>query len=75
MINKLKDKEAFESLTKRGMIDEIRRYIEDQIALSNRKCINDEAFTLDWPYHQAKEMGLQKAYVKLLEFLPEIKND
>jgi hypothetical protein len=69
-------KEQWIELSKQGVIDSIREYITEQIDLSQRKSRSDEAFgKAAWPYVQASELGLQKAYYKLLDFLPEKIND
>lgn len=75
-MNKLKVKEEYDKLTKRGLIDEIKKYINDQLELSRRNCLNDEAYSkAAWPYYQAKELGQQRALTKLLDYLPDIKDD
>lgn len=69
-------KDQWIELTKQGVIDSIRDYITEQIELSQRKSRADESFgKTAWPYYQASELGLQKAYYKLLDFLPEKIND
>ncbi len=71
-MNKLKDKDIFSSMSKAEVIDEIKTYLNEQIELTQRECIDDEAFDVaSWPYYQAKKMGMIKAYKKLLNYLPE----
>ena len=75
MINKLKT-EAYNDLTKRGVIDEIRKFTQDQLDLCRRQMLNDEAYSkAAWPYYQASVLGQQKALLKLLDYLPENNND
>lgn len=70
-MNKLKSPE-YKNLTKQGVINEITSYINEQLELSRRKCLSDESFSkASWPYIQAQEMGIQKALLKMLNYLPE----
>lgn len=75
-MNKLKNLEEYKKLTKRGVIDEIKKYIEEQIELSRRNTLSDEAYSkAAWPYYQAANLGQQKALLKILNYLPDVNND
>lgn len=68
--------DVWQEYSKQEVVNTIREYVKDQIALSQRKCLDDEAFSRSsWPYNQAKELGLQKAFEKILNFIPEKIND
>lgn len=73
-MNKLKTQ--YQDLSKREMINEIKKYLNEQIELLTREMQESEAFSrAAWPYYQAKMLGQQKAYIKLLSYLPEKFND
>ena len=60
------------ALTKIEAFREIRAYLEDQIGLSNRKCMDEENFNKpSWSEFQAYQIGIQKAYTKLLNVIPD----
>lgn len=59
-------------LTKEEAIREIRKYIEYQIDLIERKELSSEAFAkAAWPYYQACNLGQKKSLNKLLKALPD----
>lgn len=73
-MNKLKTQ--YKDLSKKEIIDEIKKYLNEQIELISREMQDSEAFSkAAWPYYQAKALGQQKAYIKLLSYLPEKLND
>lgn len=66
--NKLKTKE---NLTKEEVYTIIKEYVTESVELSRRKQRDETNFTLPaWPEFQAYHLGMQKAYQKLLDFLP-----
>ena len=72
MIKVLRDKKHYESLTKQGVMDVLKEYINSQLDLSRRNMLNNEAFNkASWAHYQASEIGQQNALTKLLEFLPD----
>lgn len=71
-MNKLKDEEEYKNLSKAQVIDEIKNYLNEQIDLATRQCLDDEAFDASsWPYYQARQMGMIKAFKKVYNYLPE----
>ena len=59
-------------LTKKETLQELRRYQRSQIGLSTRKCYDEDNFTLpSWSEFQAYQLGIQKAYNKLLTLIPD----
>ena len=59
-------------LSKSEALREIRKYIRQQINLSTRKCYKEDNFTLpSWSEFQAYQLGIQKAYTKLLNLIPD----
>lgn len=60
----------FDKLSKEEVIDELKNYIEAQMALIDRKELSSEAFTSSaWPFKQANFLGQKKVYSKLLKLL------
>ena len=60
------------ALTKIEALKEIRVFLEDQIGLSNRKCMDEENFNKpSWSEFQAYQIGIQKGYTKLLNVIPD----
>lgn len=60
----------FDKLSKEEVIDELKKYIEAQMALIDRKELSSEAFTsCAWPFKQANFLGQKKVYNKLLKLL------
>lgn len=73
-MNLLKSK--YKDMSKSEVMQEIRTYLQEQIDLLGREMQDSEAFSkAAWPYYQAKALGQQKAYIKLLKYLPEKLND
>lgn len=71
MLNKLKEKDS-DSLTKREVYDFLISYLEEQISLSQRVSMNEDSFTKpSWSEYQAYQLGLQKAYTKVKEIIPD----
>jgi len=67
----LKTEEA-KKYTKNEVILIIREYITEQIELSRRKMLDDEAFhKAAWSENQAYHLGIQKALSKIEAFLPD----
>jgi len=59
-------------LSKTEVLREIRTYLEQQLRLSTRKCYDEDNFTLpSWSEFQAYQLGIQKAYTKLLTLIPD----
>jgi len=60
------------SLSKQETLQEIRNYCNEQIKLANRKAMDEENFSMpSWSYHQAYLQGIQKAFTKLYNLLPD----
>lgn len=60
------------SLSKQEVFLLLREYIQNQIDLSRRKCIDEENFSLpSWSEYQAFQLGFQKAFSKLYNLLPD----
>ena len=60
------------SLSKAEAFKEIRTYLEEQIGLSQRKCIDDDNFDKPaWSSYQAYQLGIQKAFSKLYNLIPD----
>lgn len=71
MINILKDKRRKE-LTKKDIYDFLRQYCREEIELSNRKSTSEDSFEKPaWSEYQAYQLGIQKAFNKLLEIIPD----
>lgn len=59
-------------LTKSDVFKEIRTYLEEQISLSQRKAIDEETFDKpSWAEYQAYQLGIQKAFSKLYNLIPD----
>ena len=64
--------EKAKSLTKKQVFIELRKYIQEQIDLSNRKTLDEDNFSLPaWSEHQAYQLGFQKAFLKLYNLIPD----
>ena len=64
--------EKGKALTKIEVFKEIKAYLEDQVDLSQRKCMDEENFSKpSWSEFQAYQRGIQKAYTKLLNAIPD----
>lgn len=60
------------SLSKQQAFKVIREYLSEQIKLSQRKCIDEESFDKPaWSEHQAYQLGIQKAFTKLYNLIPD----
>lgn len=71
MLNKLKEKES-DKLTKREVYDFLISYLDEQITLSQRISMNEESFSKpSWSEFQAYQLGLQKAFTKVKELIPD----
>lgn len=63
--------EKSKSLTKSQVLLEIKKYLEEQVELSIRKTQDESAFDKpSWSEYQAFQLGMQKAFNKLLAQLP-----
>ena len=64
--------EKAKALTKKQVFDELRSYLNEQVDISNRKCMDEENFNKpSWSEFQAYQIGIQKAYTKLLNVIPD----
>lgn len=67
----LKSEKARE-LTKSQVLSEIKKYLDDQIDLSRRKSLEEDSFNKpSWSEYQAYQLGIQKAYSKLNNLIPD----
>ena len=58
-------------LTKEEIYDIIKEYINESVSLSLREMRDKDNFSLPaWSEYQAFQLGMQKAYQKLLDFIP-----
>jgi hypothetical protein len=63
--------EKAKALTKKQVFDELRSYLNEQVDISNRKCMDEEYFKLPaFNEYQAYQRGIQKALTKLYNLLP-----
>lgn len=64
--------EKAKDLTKREVFILIRDFLDEQIDLSRRKVLQEDNFTLpSWSEFQAYQLGVQKAFIKLKDQLPD----
>lgn len=64
--------EKAKSLTKSQVLSEIKKYLAEQIELSQRKCIDEDTFDKpSWSEYQAFQLGFQKAFMKLNSLIPD----
>lgn len=64
--------EKAQTLSKSQVLFEIRKYLEEQIDLSRRKTLDEETFDKpSWAEYQAFQLGIQKAYTKLYNLIPD----
>jgi len=64
--------EKAKSLTKSQVLSEIQNYLDEQIDLSRRKCLDEDSFEKpSWSEYQAFQLGFQKALLKLSNLLPD----
>lgn len=67
----LKSEKAKE-LSKSQVLLEIKNYLVEQIELSRRKTLDEENFEKpSWSEYQAYQLGIQKAFQKLYNLLPD----
>ena len=65
-----------QSLTKSQVFSEIKKYLEEQIELSQRKCLDEDTFEKpSWSEYQAYQLGFQKAFIKLNSLIPDQGNN
>lgn len=64
--------EKAKSLSKSQVLLEIKNYLEEQIELSRRKTLDEESFEKpSWSEFQAYQLGIQKAFQKLNNLIPD----
>jgi hypothetical protein len=57
--------------TKEELLLSLSSYLEEQINLSVRKTRDEDSFSIpSWAEYQAYHLGMQKAFYKVIEFLP-----
>jgi len=70
MKNSLKDKDVNYSKEEIYLI--LHSFLNAQLELSRRKVIDESTFeTPNWALYQAYQAGIQKALLKVKEFLPD----
>ena len=63
--------EKAKALTKKQVFEELRIYLNEQVEISNRKCMDEDNFKLPaFNEYQAYQRGIQKALTKLYNLLP-----
>lgn len=68
MFKNLADKEVTKTMAFQAM----KEYLQKEIDLSVRKCMDEAHFEkASWSEYLAYQLGLQKSYTKLLSFLPD----
>lgn len=68
MTKSLKEQREY---TKEEIYSILKVYLKEQMELSIRKCRDEDNFTMpSWSEYQAYQLGTQKAFQKLLDFLP-----
>lgn len=71
----LKSEKAKE-LSKSQVLSEIKKYLDEQIELSRRKCVDEDTFDKpSWSEFQAYQLGFQKAFMKLNSLIPDQGNN
>lgn len=71
MINPLKDK-VNPPFSREEIYSSLRTLIQEQIELSLRKTQDETAFNSpSWSEYQAFQLGMQKAYQKVIQLLPD----
>lgn len=54
--------------SKQELLDDLEKYLKEQIALVERQELSSEAFSkAAWPFYQANNLGKKKAFLKILE--------
>jgi hypothetical protein len=62
--------QRFEKLSKEETLEEIIKYLYNQLALAERQSEDNENYTLPaWDLHQADIIGRKKSLRKILEYL------
>lgn len=70
MINILKEKDN--KLTKEEIYSFLHKWLIEQISLSQRECMSSLTFDKPaWSERQAHQLGMQKAFSKLQEVIPD----
>tara|TARA_R110002126_G_scaffold111685_1_gene249576 strand:- start:870 stop:1076 length:207 start_codon:yes stop_codon:yes gene_type:complete len=63
--------EKAQALTKKQVFEELKEYIDEQVQVAQRKCMDEENFQLPaFSEFQAYQRGIQKALTKLYNLLP-----
>lgn len=71
MYKHLRDKEKEKSLSKFEVYEILRTYCKENIDSSLSEMRSSENFSMAaWSEHQAYQLGVQKAFEKVLNFLP-----
>lgn len=74
MINSLKEKQL-KDYTKEEILLILSNYLLEQVELSRRKMIEESSFEKpSWSEYTAFQLGMQKAYQKVITFLPDREN-
>jgi hypothetical protein len=64
--------EKSKSLTKQEVLSLIKEYLNEQIELSRRKTLSEDNFSIpSWSEFQAYQLGIQKAFSKLNDLIPD----
>lgn len=67
----LKSEKAKE-LSKSQVFFELRKYLKEQIDLSQRKTLDEASFDKpSWSEYQAYQLGIQKSLSKLVNLIPD----
>jgi len=67
----LKSEKAKE-LSKSQVFSELRKYLKEQIELSQRKTFDEDSFNKpSWSEYQAYQLGIQKSLNKLVNLIPD----
>lgn len=70
MLNILKGKES-NKLTKEEVYSFLSLYLKEQLSLSQRVSTNEDTFSKPaWAEFQAYQLGMQKAFQRVLELIP-----
>jgi hypothetical protein len=60
------------ALSKQEALNEIKMFLQEQIELAHRKAMVEENFSNgSWAFHQAYLLGMQKAFTKLYNLIPD----
>ena len=64
--------EVFLDILSKNDMHLLREFLDEQIDLSRRKVLQEDNFTLpSWSEFQAYQLGVQKAFIKLKDQLPD----